>query len=232
MRKIALICAKELRTYFGSLGGYIIVSAFLAVSGVAFFYWVNRYRMSSMRPIFQILTVVLMLTVPAITMRLFAGEFSSGTAELLLVSPVAPFQIVLGKFLFCVVLTLILLLSTFHFPLLLLNYARPDMGEVLSGYIGLALAGAFFCSVGLFASAVTRSSAIAAIIGIAILLGLFLLPGEGEHIDSVVSALSPFEHFSNFARGVFDTADVAYYVLGTSLFLFVTTEVLRLRRRV
>jgi len=232
MRKVAIICAKELRVYFGSVIGYVTVSAFLAMSGVAFFYWVNQFRASSMRPVFQIICVVLLLTVPAITMRLLAGEFASGTADLLVVSQVAPFQIVLGKFLFCLCLVFILLLCTCHLPLLLLNYGAPDVGEILAGYIGLLLAGAFFYSVGLFASSLTRNTAIAAVIAVGILLGLFLLPGGTNEAISVVGLLSPFTHFRGFAKGVLDTADAAYFLLGVCFFLFLTTRVLRMRRRV
>ena len=184
-----------------------------------------------MRPVFQIMSVVLLLTAPAITMRLLAGEFASGTADLLLASPIKPLQIVLGKFLFCLCLLFIMLLCTCHFPLLLLNYGAPDMGEILTGYIGLFLAGAFFCAIGIFASSLTRNTAIAAVVAVGILLGLFLLPSGKNEAVSIVAALSPFTHFGSFAKGVLDTADVAYFLLGTAVFLFSTTRVLQLRRR-
>jgi len=232
MRKAAIICTKELRGYFGSFIGYVTLSAFLAMSGVAFFFWVNQFRASSMRPVFQIICVVLLLTAPAITMRLLAGEFASGTADLLVVSRVSPVHIVLGKFLFCLCLVFILLFCTCHLPLLLVNYGTPDMGEILAGYIGLILAGAFFCSVGLFASSLTRNTAVAAVIALGGLLGLFMLPGGKDGAVSIAAALSPFTHFSNFAKGVLDTADVAYFLLGVCFFLFLTTRVLRLRRRI
>ncbi len=232
MRKVALIAAKELRVYFGSVTGYVVVSAFLAMSGVAFFFWVNQFKASSMRPVFQMICVVLLLTAPVITMRLLAGEFASGTADLLVVSPVAPVQIVLGKFLFCLCLVFILLLCTCHFPLLLLNYGGPDMGEVLAGYIGLFLAGAFFCSVGLFTSSLTRNTALAAVIALGTLLGLFFLPSGKNGAVSIAAPLSPFAHFAGFAKGVLDTADIGYFLLGVCLFLFLTTRVLRLRRRI
>ena len=232
MRKAAIICSKELRVYFGSVIGYVTVSAFLAMSGVAFFFWVNQFRASSMRPVFQIICVVLLLTAPVITMRLLAGEFASGTADLLVVSQVTPIPIVLGKFLFCLCLVLILLLCTCHFPLLLLNYGTPDVGEILGGYLGLFLAGAFFCSVGLFASSLTRNTAIAAVIAVGALLGLFMLPGGENGAVPIAEALSPFAHFGSFAKGVLDTADLAYFLLGVCFFLFMTTRVLRLRRRI
>jgi len=232
LRKVAVICAKELRVYFGSIIGYVIVSAFLAVSGVAFFFWVNQFRASSMRPVFQIICVALLLSAPAITMRLLAGELGSGTADLLFVSPVTPLQILLGKFLFCLCLTLILLLSTCYLPLLLLNYGAPDMGEILAGYIGLLLAGAFFCSVGLFASSLTKNSAVAVVVAVGLLLGLFLLPTGTNGLGSIASAVSPFAHFSGFAKGVLDTKDAAFFLLGIGFFLFLATRVIRLRRRI
>jgi len=230
MWKIALICGKELRAYFGAMMGYIILSAFLAVSGVAFFYWVNQFRTSSMRPVFQIVSVVLLLTSPAITMRLLAGEFASGTSDLLRVSPITPLQIVLGKFLFCLCMVIIMLVCTCDLPLLLLHYGTPDMGAVLAGYLGLFLAGSFFCSVGLFASSLTRNTALASVAGVGLLLALLLLPG-GKTFP-LAAALSPFTHFSGFAKGVLDTSDVAYFALGILFFLFLTTRILRLRQRI
>ncbi|HUT03411.1 MAG TPA: ABC transporter permease, partial [bacterium] len=230
MRKIALICGKELRAYFGAMIGYIILSAFLAVSGVAFFYWVNQFRTSSMRPVFQIICVVLLLTSPAVTMRLLAGEFASGTSDLLLASPITPLQIVLGKFLFCVCMVIIMLLCTCDLPLLVLHYGTPDMGAVWAGYLGLFLAGAFFCSVGLFASSLTRNAAVASVTGVGILLALLLLPG-GKTFP-LAAALSPFAHFAGFAKGVLDTSDLAYFVLGIFFFLFLTARILRLRQQI
>ncbi|MBN1593073.1 MAG: ABC transporter permease subunit [Candidatus Coatesbacteria bacterium] len=231
MRKIAVICAKELRVYFGSIAGYLIVTAFLAMSGIAFFHWTDQYRTSSMRPIFQIMAVLVLLTAPAITMRLLAGEFSSKTSDLLFTSRITPLQIILGKFLFCVCVLIVMLVCTCQFPLLLLKYGSPDMGQMLSGYIGLILAGSLFCAIGLFASSTTSNTAIAAVIAIGILLGLFLLPSGGQDSDTAIAVLSPFTHFGSFAKGVFDTADAAYFILGALAFVLATTQVLRLRRR-
>ena len=72
----------------------------------------------------------------------------------------------------------------------------------------------------------------AAIASTAILLGLLLLPEGGDYIGAFSKMASPFSHLGDFAKGVFDTSDAAYFILGAALFVFLTQRILKLRQRI
>ncbi len=220
---IFAIFRRELRYYFNSPVAYVVIVVFLAIIG--WFFTSNLFLMNiaSLRVVFELVPLVFLFFVPAITMRLLAEEKKSGTLELLTTKPVLDGEIILGKFLAAWALLAAALIPTLLYVVTLAMLGSPDLGPVVTGYLGLLLMGAVYIGIGLFASSLTENQIVAFIISFLIVLALFLLDKilmyVPEGIASTVEFLGIDYHFSNIARGVIDSRNVIYFLslLGFSL---------------
>jgi ABC-2 type transport system permease protein len=182
-------------------------------------------NLSSMRVVFELVPLVYLFFVPAITMRLLAEEKKSGTLELLATRPVRDVEIVLGKFLAAWSLLAATLAPTLLYLITFLLIGSVDPGPVVTGYLGLLLMGGVYIGIGLFASSLTENQIIAFIVGFLFCLVLFLLDKVliyiPEGLASTVEFLGIDTHFGNIARGVVDSRDIIYFLslLGFSLTL-------------
>src|SRR5688500_11912382 len=202
MRNILTIAGKELRSYFVSPVAYVIVAFWLVATGFFFWFSVNSND-ASLRNVFGVIIVLLLLITPALTMRLLAEETRTGTLELLLTSPVQDWAVVLGKFLGALGLYATMTGLTLFFPILLnLMGGNPDWGPIWSGYVGLILMGAAFLSVGLFASAMTSNQMVSAMIAFVILLILFIMSQVAMNLSEgaadFLSKLSLADRFQSY----------------------------------
>jgi ABC-2 type transport system permease protein len=178
-------------------------------------------------------TIVLLLVVPLMTMRVFSEERRSGSLTLLLSSPASLIEIVLGKFLGLTGFLLALLALLAAMPLSLLPGTDLDLGRIAAGLLGLFLMMLAFGSAGLFVSSLTREPTIAAVGGFGLLLLVWLiqiLSYQEIPFAEVFGYLSLIGHFDSLRRGIFSTADVAYYILFTAFFLWLTVQRLDLER--
>jgi ABC-2 type transport system permease protein len=224
-RTILTIFRRELRSYFNSPVAYVVIVVFLAIVG--WFFSSNLFLMNvaSMRVVFELVPLVFLFFIPAITMRLLAEERKSGTLELLTTRPVRDVEIVLGKFLAAWALVAISLLPTLLYVAVLAALGPLDLGPVLSGYLGLLLMAAAYIGIGLLASSLTENQIVAFIVGFLIVLALFLLNKVliyvPEGLASTFEFLGIDYHFSNIARGVIDTRNLVYFLslIGFSLML-------------
>jgi len=151
-------------------------------------------------------------------------------------SPITEFQLVMGKFFGASLFYLVLVASTFLYVGLLVVYGRPDWLQMAAAYLGLILLGGMFVSIGLFFSACTQNQIVAALASF-LTLGFFSIISElSTRLWSEISVLGWFNvplraplyyigvgpHIADFAKGVVDTAHLAYFGLFTGLFLFLT----------
>lgn len=174
-------------------------------------------------------TILLLLIMPLMTMRLFAEERKSGSLTLLLSSPASLVEIVLGKFLGLGVFMLAALALLAIMPLTLLIGTNLDLGRIAAGLFGLLLLMGSFGAAGLFISTLTREPTIAAVTSFGLLLVVWLFGILGTRpglVGEVFTYLGLIGHFESLRRGVFNSADVVYYLLFTALFLWLA--VLRL----
>jgi len=242
MSRIWQICQREIRAYFLSPIGHVVITAFLVLNGVIFYLIVNAFSRpgapnGSVMQIFLARNVFfwifLLLFTPAITMRLFAEERRSGTLEVLMTAPVTDAEAVLGKFLGALVFYVSLWVPTLLYVLILRRFSKIDMGPIASGYVYLVLVGAMFLSLGLLASILTRSQIIAAIVSFAVMLVLFLVPvffegmvtGVG-HLREFLAAVNLWNHAGDFSKGIVDSRQVVYYGSATTLLLFLAVRAL------
>jgi ABC-2 type transport system permease protein len=245
MTNIFAIARKELRSYFASPVGYVVVGMYALVFG--FFYavglnWFVRQGMQGpgmgggplnvnqqmIRYVLMNSTVINLLVVPLITMRTYAEEKRSGTIELLMTSPVTDFQIIVGKFLGAMALYCAMVGITLIHMAVLFVYGNPELKPILTGYLGLLLLGGCFVSVGLFFSSLTRNQIVAGMFTFAVLLLLWVVDWVGSFtgptVEKVVTYLSITGHLEDFLRGVIDSQHVIYYLSFIGFGLFITAK--------
>ncbi len=224
-QNIAPIFRRELRSYFNSPVAYVVIVVFLAIIGWFFTSNLFLVNMASMRVVFELVPLVFLFFVPAITMRLLAEEKKSGTLELLTTKPVPDAEIVIAKFLAAWVLLAAALVPTLLYLITMMSLGSIDLGPVVAGYIGLLLMGGSYIAIGIFASSLTENQIIAFITSFLIVLALFLMDKVlmyvPEGLASTLEFLAVDYHFSNIARGVIDSRDIIYFasLLGFSLLL-------------
>lgn len=237
---------REMASYFVSPIAYIVWMFFLLVTGVSFslllsFFSQGPAEVSVEQVFYQsvFFWFALILIVPIITMKLVAEEKRQGTIETLMTAPVTDTAVVLSKYLAALAFYLVLWLPSFGYVFLLRWVARDtsafEVGNMLGSVAGVVLIGAFYLSIGLFASALTRNQIIAAVssfgmISIIFFLGfLSFLEATGWQ-QKVVEYISSIEHMRELSRGMLDTRRVLLYLSLTVFMLFVTQKVVESRK--
>jgi ABC-2 type transport system permease protein len=247
MTNILAIAHKELKAYFASPMGYIVIAVFALIMGFFFDTMLEYFRQQSMqfaglgggppmnvndqvmRPFLMNGSVMVLFVLPMITMRTYAEEKRSGTIELLLTAPLTDFQIVMGKFLGSMALYTIMLAVTLIHVALLYAFGNPEWRPIATGYLGLLLMGGCFVAVGLFISSLTRNQIVAAMATFGVFLLLWIVNWIAPSItnpnaQAVVNYLSFTEHLNDFVSGVVDTAHLCYYVSFIAFGLFLTAR--------
>jgi ABC-2 type transport system permease protein len=194
---------------------YIVISVFLIFTGWFFTSQLFLANDSSLRSVFNTIPFIFIFFAPAITMRLLTEERRSGTIELLVTMPLSDLDIVLGKYLASLGLLVTALVFTLPYAITILVLGKPDAGMLVTGYVGLALMGASYLAVGVFASTVSKNQVVSFIIAFMIIFALFLLDKFLAVMPSplvpILQYLSIDYHYNNIGRGVIDSRDVMYY---------------------
>jgi ABC-type uncharacterized transport system involved in gliding motility auxiliary subunit/ABC-type transport system involved in multi-copper enzyme maturation permease subunit len=226
MRRIWTVARREVRGYFDQSTAYVLIVAFLGISLFLAFRTMYAMGVASLRPIFDLLPILLAIFVPAATMRSLAEERRSRTLEWLLAQPVTETEVLLGKFLGDWIFVMIALAGTVPTAIGVVMVSEADAGIVVAQYIGAGLLAAQFVAIGLWASSFTRNQITAFIVAAAVAFGLILigLPvvqiGLPPVLSGAVARLSVLGHFENVARGVVDLRDIVYFASTSALFMF------------
>ena len=238
------ILFKEITGFFTSWVAYIIMAAFMLLTGL--FLWVFPessildYGYAGLDSFFNIAPYLFIFLVPAITMRAIAEEKKEGTFELLATRPLSDWDILFGKFLACLAIVLLTLLPTliYYFSIhqLGITNGNIDTGAVIGSYIGLVLLTSAFTSIGLFTSSLSNNQIIS--FTIAVFLCFFSFSGFDsissiislQQIGSFLTELGINQHYQSVSRGVLDTRDLIYFLSFTALFLFLSKTILGARK--
>lgn len=238
MNKALLIAGREMGAYARSPLGASIVAGALLVDGILF-YWrgLTQKALSSdvLSEFFYWSSGVTMAASLILAMRLIAEERQTNTFTLLNTSPLKDGEIVVGKFLSAFAMVFLLTALTAYMPALIFVNGKVSIGHILVGYTGLLLLGAATIAIGLFASSLSRSQVVAAILGIAFLAPLLLLWVIARAVDPPINAYINalafhHENFRPFMQGILELRGVAYYVVVTYFFLLAATKILEARR--
>jgi len=226
--------------------GYVALLVFLIACGL--FLWIIPqfsilgYGYASMDRFFEIAPWLLLLLVPAVTMRSFADEFRTGTIEWLSTKPVTDIEIIMGKYLATLALIVFALLPTLVYVYTISTLTLPDIhidsGAVIGSYIGLFFLAATFGAVGIFCSSLTSNQVVGFLIS---LLACYLLytgfeqlsklPKFAEGIDYYLSMIGMEFHYDSISRGLIDSRDVVYFVSIIIFFISLTRFSLNSRTR-
>jgi len=237
------ILSKEFNSFLNSLIAYVVIGVFLTSMGLLMWVFpetsVLEYGFADMDTLFSLGPYVFIFLIPAITMRSFAEERKSGTMELLLTKPLTDWDIILGKYLACFLLVLFALVPTLIYYFTVSALGNPqgniDTAGVIGSYLGLALLGGVFCSVGIVASSVTSNQIVAFIL--AAFLCFILFTGfESMAALNLWSAhallikqLGILYHYDALSKGLIDSRDVIYFASVGALMLMVSKTVLSAR---
>lgn len=231
------ICKKELRQFFGSLTGYLAVIIFLLLSGLFLFVFPGTSLLDSgyatLDTFFELAPWILLLLIPAVTMRSFADEFKSGTYEILATRPLGRWQIIGGKYLASLIIAVIALLPTliYVFTIKRLSTGGIDSGGIAGSYIGLLFLSAAFTAIGTCCSSFTHNAVVAFLSGA---FACFILYNGFTAISGIPSLQGSWDyfiemigidfHYRSLSRGAVDSRDVVYFLSIIFLFLFITDK--------
>jgi ABC-2 type transport system permease protein len=232
--KISAIARKDLGHFFVSPMGYVVMAIFYLVSG--YFFWLIGVisRAAVLSFVFQNTIVLLMFLTPLITMRVWAEEEKSGTAELLRTSPLTLWEIILGKYLALLGFFGALLVSTIIYFVIMLAAGNPDVGPVLANYLGYCLTAMAFLALGLLASTLSENQIVSAVITYGLLLMLWVLGAAAENVKGPVGeflgSVAIFSHLNDFMSGIVDLTHVVYFASLIFIGLFFSVKVLEGKR--
>lgn len=167
--------------------------------------------------------MLLLFSTPFFCMRLFTEERVNSTYELLMTSPLNIFDLVFGKYLAAIIFLFFALCTHAVFLGVMFGFGNPEVGPVISAYIGLFLTGCVFIAVGLFASTITRHQIIAVIVAMAINLALYLVSlatqAASGNLLTVLQKIAISSHFEQFNQGVIQVSSLVYFLTLIILFL-------------
>jgi ABC-2 type transport system permease protein len=239
------IFTREIRGFFSSLTGYVVMVVFLLLTSL--FMWVFSGQMNilengyaSMDTLFSLAPWVFLFLVPAISMRMFAEEKRSGTLELLFTRPVREFEIVLAKFSAAWALVILSIVPTLLFYVSVYLLGSPpgnlDIGGTWGSYIGLVFLGGIYAAIGVFSSSLTENQIVAFILAVLFSFLFYLgfsfissVASSGEWV-SIIEKFGIDYHYQSVSRGVIDSRDVVYFLSVIILFLFFTKTSLQSRK--
>lgn len=229
------ILKKELWSYFGNWSAWLIIAAFSLVGALFLFFFENNFNIfeignASLQSYFVLIPWILMLIIPAISMKSLAEEQQNGTLYWLFSQPIKVSEIVLGKFfsvwiigILCVLPSLVYFYTVY---VLGVPEGNIDFGATFGSYIGLLLLIAAFSAVGILASSLSSNQIMAYLLGVFICFILYygieqlasykLLGGA----DFILQNIGFYQHFLGFTRGLLDSRDVFYFLLVVGVCLY------------
>ncbi len=220
MKTVFTIAKKEYELALHSISTYIVYILFLVIIGIIFSNMVFKIARAELRFLFEVIHIVFLFYIPAITMGSIAKERQTGTLELLSTLPIKLSSIVWGKILSALFqIITIIILSLVFFGIIVIFGEGIDYGAIICGYIGLILAGLAYASIGVFASSFPSNQILAFVLALLIsavfYLLKFLLPLLPFGLVPIVQYFSFDYHLSSFLKGVIDTRDILFFLAVT-----------------
>ena len=236
------IFKKELRSFFSSATGYIVIGIFLLLTGLLLWIIPGQYNIldagyANVDGLFYLAPWLYLFLVPAVTMRFFADEKQSGTWETIVTKPPTPWQIVLCKYFAGTVLVILALIPTLIYYYTVSYLAEPignvDSGQFWGSFIGLILLAIIYVAIGTFSSSLSKNQIVSFIIAAAISFffyyGFDVLTSfvSGGNKIQFIQNLGISSHYNSISRGVIDSRDVIYFVVVSLIFLQLTVWKIR-----
>ncbi len=238
MKNAWVIAKRDLGSFFNSPIFYVVTTVFLVIYSWMFFQILSEFSSINMQAAqhivitisLQNVALVLLMLIPVLTMKSFAEEKKSKTIALLMSSPVRAIEIVIGKFTACMLVVFIMLFLSSYSVIALLIFGKPELGPILTGYLGLLLMSGCFISIGVCASSLTDNQIIAAVLSFGFSLFMWIIQWgtqtAGPELAEVLNYLSLIDHLNRFLEGIPNSSDFIYYISFIGFCLFLTHRVL------
>lgn len=248
MQAYLTLVRRELGSVFFSFSGYVVMTVVALMLGLSFSEMAEAMNGSpSDEPLTELFYrtmffwLIVLVATPAITMRSFALEKSTGTFETLMTTPVGDTPVVLAKFTGAIVFYMILWIPLAGCLALVRSMTQEasilPLASTSTSFLGIFLVGCLYVSIGIFASAMTRNQIIAAMTAFAMGAAFFVVsffaltaPAQTGWWSAVFKHLSMIEHMQDFVRGTIDSRPVVFYASGTIWFLFLAVKAVESRR--
>ncbi|NLY18645.1 MAG: ABC transporter permease subunit [Clostridiaceae bacterium] len=229
------IWKREVQAYFYQPIAYVLIGLFFLVSSIFFTLGTVAGGYAEMNYLLSNVTFILIFVIPILTMRILTEDRKNGTEVLLVTSPASVTQIVLGKYLASFTVFLVMFASTLIYTAILyILGGKPEVPMLIGGYTGFLLLGACFTAIGVFASSLTESQIVSAIISFVFLLIVNLIDAIasflGGFFAKVLDMFSLLSRYNDLNSGIFDITSIIYYLSFTAVFIFLTTRVIDKRR--
>jgi gliding motility-associated transport system permease protein len=247
MRNVWTIARREYRHYWLSPIAYLVALSVLLITGIYFVVVVvlvsnQSYMGAGSAPngnfFIQVMSIIFLFAMPALTMRLLADEQRMGTLELLMTAPLREWELVLGKWFGAFLFMMTIIAFTLVFPFALNAMVTPGIDQQLmvSGYIAIILLASVFLAIGTLFSAIFSNQFAAFFATLATLFLLwwviswppYVLPAGT--LSDVFNYLALSTRFNNMMGGTLTLSDIVYHLSLTALGLFVGSVVIETRR--
>lgn len=229
------ILKRELSSYFSSPIAYIVLSVFFAFTGLFYVATCYENSISTLSYVFSNAFFVVIFIIPLITMKSFSEEKRQKTDQALLTSPVSLFEIVFSKFLGAFILFSMCCSIFFVYSFVLGLHGDVDWAVNIGTVVGLLLLGGALISINIFISVMTESQVVAAVIGMAVGLIIWLLNTiismvEVEFIATILEGISFTSYYESFSYGMLDIPGIVFFLSVIALFIFLTITQLNKKR--
>ena len=213
---------KEISVFFSSTIGYLIIGLFLLINSLILWHDISDINIlengyANIDSLFSIAPLIFLVFIPAVSMRVFAEEFNTGTIETLITKPITAFNIVLIKNLAVLSLILISIIPTIIYVISIYFLGEIignlDLASIVGSYIGLVLLSSIFSSISVYASSLTSNQIVAFILAITICsffyFGLDFLSQAPLliYVDLIIQKLGILFHYNTLSKGLIKLSD-------------------------
>ncbi len=235
---------KEISVFFSSIIGYLIIGIFLLINSFILWHEISDINIldnayANMDSLFSIAPLIFLVFIPAVSMRVFAEEFNTGTIETLIAKPITAFNIVLAKYLAVLSLILISIIPTIIYVVSIYFLGELignlDLASIVGSYIGLILLSSIFSAISIYASSLSSSQIVAFILAIIICsffyFGLDFLSQAPLllSVDLIIQKFGISFHYNMLSKGLIKLSDFIYFISVSLLFIKLTEGVIKNR---
>jgi ABC-2 type transport system permease protein len=231
-----MICKKEWQQFFSSVTGFMVPAIFLLLTGLLLFVLpdtsILEFGYAQLDQFFSFMPWLLVFLIPAIAMRSIADEAKQGTLETLFTLPISKTAVILGKYFGVLGISIFTLLPTIIYPFSLQALSITggiDIGATIGSYCSLFLLAAVYAAIALVATASTKNSMAAFVLGAFGCLtmhsgfnAISKLPVFADGADYYIQLLGIQYHVANMSRGVLSAADIIYFLALIACSIYIT----------
>lgn len=228
------IFKRELKAYFITPIGYIVLTAFLFFEGM-FFGMLYQMGSTDVALIISSMSTVVIFVLPFVTMKMLSDDKRQKVDQILLTAPVSVTAVIMGKFFAALAVFAIAFAPTILFQIIVSFFATANWLKFIYCFIGMLLLGCTMIAIGMFISSLTESSVIAAVLTIVINIVVMMVTSFAssfgiDWITTVAKGISYIDRFSNFTVTVLNFADIIYFLSIAALFIFLSVRSVEKRR--